>query len=209
MKEAQITIKENIDLYTSIIRASPDAIIITDLSGHILMNSALGAEMFGYENEAEQLGKTITDFVIPEDRERAANYLFMPRDSRPKEVQYRGLCRDGSAFDIEVNSDFIKNAAGQPNKIIFIVRDITKRNETEKAFRESENLTRAITDSAQDAILMMDHDGLITYWNPAAKRILGYTSEEAIGRNLHSWQKKKRRSIGLKLRSFAESSLKG
>jgi PAS domain S-box-containing protein len=44
---------------------------------------------------------------------------------------------------------------------------------------------RAITDSAQDAILMMDPEGRVSYWNPAAERILGYTGAEAIGQNLH------------------------
>jgi PAS domain S-box-containing protein len=33
--------------------------------------------------------------------------------------------------------------------------------------------------------MMMDPEGMITYWNPAAERVLGYTQEEAIGRNLH------------------------
>jgi PAS domain S-box-containing protein len=43
---------------------------------------------------------------------------------------------------------------------------------------------RAITDSAQDAILMMDPESRISFWNPAAERIFGYTSAEAIGQNL-------------------------
>ena len=47
--------------------------------------------------------------------------------------------------------------------------------------RASEPRLRAITDSAQDAILMMDPEGRVSYWNPAAERILGYTSAEAIG----------------------------
>ena len=49
----------------------------------------------------------------------------------------------------------------------------------------SEAHMRAITDSAQDAILMMDPEGKVTYWNPAAERILGYTGAEALGQNLH------------------------
>jgi diguanylate cyclase (GGDEF)-like protein/PAS domain S-box-containing protein len=53
------------------------------------------------------------------------------------------------------------------------------------ALRESEERTRTITDSAHDAITMMDNNGNISYWNPAAGQILGYTSAEAIGRNLH------------------------
>jgi two-component system sensor histidine kinase/response regulator len=62
-----------------------------------------------------------------------------------------------------------------------------ERRQAEIELRESELLVRSITDSAQDAILMMDHEGLISYWNPAAERIFGYTREEAIGQNLHDF----------------------
>ena len=55
------------------------------------------------------------------------------------------------------------------------------------SLRESEARVRAITDSAQDAILMMDHEGRVSYWNPAAERILGYAASEAIGMNLHTF----------------------
>jgi two-component system sensor histidine kinase/response regulator len=58
-----------------------------------------------------------------------------------------------------------------------IVAEITEPND--------HLLLRSITDSAQDAILMMDPKGNISFWNPAAESILGYREEEAIGRNLH------------------------
>jgi diguanylate cyclase (GGDEF)-like protein/PAS domain S-box-containing protein len=66
-----------------------------------------------------------------------------------------------------------------------VFTDITERKKTEEALRESEARIRTITDSAQDAIVMMDSDGYTSYWNPAAERILGYTGDEAIGKNLH------------------------
>ncbi len=62
---------------------------------------------------------------------------------------------------------------------------LIERKRTEQALAESENRMRSITDAAQDAILMMDSEGLISYWNPAAERILGYTKDEAIGQVLH------------------------
>ena len=55
----------------------------------------------------------------------------------------------------------------------------------EETLRESGERIRAITNSANEAITMMDNKGNISYWNPAAQRILGYTREEAIGKNLH------------------------
>ncbi len=63
--------------------------------------------------------------------------------------------------------------------------DLVERKRAEEKLQESEARLRAITDSAQDAILMMGPDGRISYWNPAAERILGYPSTEALGQNLH------------------------
>ncbi|MDD2467892.1 MAG: PAS domain S-box protein [Desulfobulbus sp.] len=60
-----------------------------------------------------------------------------------------------------------------------------KRRQAQVELRESEARMRAITDSAHNAIIMMDPNGLISYWNPAAERILGYTRDEAIGIDLH------------------------
>jgi len=57
--------------------------------------------------------------------------------------------------------------------------------EREQVIRESEARLRSITDSAQDAIIMMDSCGVITFWNPAAATILGYRAEEALGKDLH------------------------
>jgi PAS domain S-box-containing protein len=56
----------------------------------------------------------------------------------------------------------------------------------QKALRESEIRMRAITDLAQDAILMMDPEGRVSYWNPAAERMFGLANTEAIGQFLHT-----------------------
>ncbi len=55
-----------------------------------------------------------------------------------------------------------------------------------RKLRENESLVRALYESAQDAIVVMDAERRISYWNPAAAHIFGYTNDEAIGQNLHS-----------------------
>jgi PAS domain S-box-containing protein len=64
-------------------------------------------------------------------------------------------------------------------------RDIARQMETEDALRASEEKLRAITGSALDAIILMDSQGRISYWNPAAERIFGYTATEVLGKDLH------------------------
>jgi two-component system sensor histidine kinase/response regulator len=79
----------------------------------------------------------------------------------------------------------LKDKDGTIIGLIGIGHDITKRRMVEEALRESENIMRSITDSAHDAIIMTDPEGLISYWNPAAERIMGYTKSEAMGIDLH------------------------
>ncbi len=61
-----------------------------------------------------------------------------------------------------------------------------ERKQAETELRDSEGKFRAISTSAQDAILMMDTKGRISFWNDAAIRIFGWSREEALAKNLHS-----------------------
>jgi diguanylate cyclase (GGDEF)-like protein/PAS domain S-box-containing protein len=51
---------------------------------------------------------------------------------------------------------------------------------------ESQDKFEKISASAQDAIICMDNDGNISFWNTAAEKIFGYSQEEVFGENLHS-----------------------
>ncbi len=71
------------------------------------------------------------------------------------------------------------------NANIKIEAEIQAHQEAEIRLRESEEIFRSISSSAQDAIIMINGDGNISYWNNAAMEIFGYSREEATGRNLH------------------------
>lgn len=50
--------------------------------------------------------------------------------------------------------------------------------------KQSEEKFRGIADAARDAVVVLDDEGKLTYWNPAAEHIFGYHSEEVLGRDL-------------------------
>ncbi|MDD5716847.1 MAG: PAS domain S-box protein [Sulfuricurvum sp.] len=74
---------------------------------------------------------------------------------------------------------------GEYSFSIHIFENITEEIKSKQLLHESEEKFRTITTTAQDAILIMNDEGLITYWNEAAENIFGYTKEEAIGNALH------------------------
>lgn len=58
------------------------------------------------------------------------------------------------------------------------------RKRVEREVIQEQRRTRAILDTALDAVIAMDHRGVITEFNPAAERVFGYRKEDALGRDL-------------------------
>lgn len=120
-------------------------------------------------------------------------------DSLPSyEVQYTG--KHGETRWVEIKGKKIVHE-GKP-AVLVVLHDVTNRKqaaqklqeysehmerlveEKVEEIKESEEKFRAISNSAMDAIILMDTNCKIVYWNPAATQIFGYSQEEAIGRNL-------------------------
>ena len=143
-KKSEDALRESEERYRSVINASPDQITITDLEGHVLMASPMGLTMFGLDQEEVLQGRLITDFLVPEDRERAlSNISLMFQGIMTGPGEYHGLRKDGCVFEIEVNSEFIRGKDGQPMEMVFVVRNITDRKHAEeKNFRQMEELLR-------------------------------------------------------------------
>lgn len=120
---------ESEEKYRSILKASPDDITITDLSGNIVMISEAAKQIFGYEEGFNDfIGMKLLDFIIPEDVNRAQSKIKELFQGVTRSTnEYKAVRKDKSIFDVEVNSGLIYNASGQPDKMVFIVRDITRR----------------------------------------------------------------------------------
>ncbi len=69
---------------------------------------------------------------------------------------------------------------------LVVLRNVSERSKAQAALTESEATLRTITQSAKDAIIMIDNQGNISFWNHAAYIIFGYTETEALGKNLHT-----------------------
>lgn len=80
----------------------------------------------------------------------------------------------------------VRDKAGAYLYSIHILEDITEKRRAENTLKESEQLLRTVAASVQDALLMIDGDGLITFWNPAAELQFGYSQTEALGKPVHA-----------------------
>ncbi len=81
--------------------------------------------------------------------------------------------KDGSVYTEEMTITPVRNERGEISHFIAIKQDITGRQQTERALRESEELFRSLSASSPLGIFLTDTHGLFTYINPRCRQILG------------------------------------
>lgn len=123
--------------------------------------------------------------VHPDDQGLMASHLANYQDDAVHSLDIRVIRKDGGIRWIAhgCRAIFDKGGAFQGRRVSN--RDITERKAAEQMVHESEERFRLITTTAKDAIIMVGPDEAITYWNPAAEKMFGYTTEEVLGKNLH------------------------
>ena len=67
---------------------------------------------------------------------------------------------------------------------LILANDITEKLKAQEALKQSEEINRLIMSSSLNAIICMDKDDKIIFWNPQAERIFGWEKEAMIGRTL-------------------------
>lgn len=160
-KQVEAAMAESEEIYKTILMASPDDITIADLSGRLLMFSDAATKMFGYERE-EGPGKTILDFIDPEDHDMAlANMVKMMQEGHSGPNEYRAIRKDRSCFDIEVNSALIRDRQGNPFRMVLIARDITHRKKADQKIQELVHQLEVERDLAQRNSLTDSLTGLL------------------------------------------------
>lgn len=161
LKRVEAAMTESEGIYKTILMASPDDITIADLSGRLLMFSDAATKMFGYDRE-EGPGKTIMDFIVPEDHETArANMAKMVQEGHSGPNEYRAIRKDRSCFDIEVNSALIRDRQGNPFRMVLIARDITHRKKADQKIQDLVRLLEVERDLAQRNSLTDSLTGLL------------------------------------------------
>ena len=176
MRVNQTILQESEEKYRRLSDVTLEGIVIYKKSVIQDINPSL-LEMLGYQRE-EMLNKDVTDFIHEADK-RVVFENVARNYSNPYEI--RVVRKNGDTFLAEVEGREYQ-LLGETLRVASI-RDITKRKQTEEALRDREIQMRSITDSAYDAIIMLDTLGKITYWNLAAERIFGYTKEEVLGKD--------------------------
>jgi two-component system sensor histidine kinase/response regulator len=149
-KQAETRLRESEERYRTVLNASPDAVLTTDMTnGRYIMASPRAVTLFGLDREEQLIGAQFTDIIAPEDRDRASSNVTLRIqgfDLGP--VEYRGLHPDGSTFAFEANGQIIRDSEGRPTQMVTVIRDITERKKAEEKLLEAHRRLEESTERA-------------------------------------------------------------
>lgn len=143
--------------------------------------------MIGYEDyELINEFQTFNEHLHPADRQRVILTIkdYLEGKIPDYQCEFRFRHKDGSYRWILARGEALLDEDGLPYRIAGSHTDITSLKKATEALRQSEETFRGISTSAMDAIIMLDTEACITFWNPAAEKIFGYKFDEVRGKRL-------------------------
>ena len=177
-------------ILTASLDLSPDALVVINAAGTIILVNAQLETMFGYRQE-ELVGQQV-EVLLPErlhtmHAAHRARYASAPR-LRPmgRWLIVEGRRKDGHEFPVDVSLRPIMME--QALHVIGAVRDMSVQRIAESEHNELAKrlyLQGKLVNLAHDAILVCDPKDRIVSWNRGAEKLYGWKEQEAVGQAIH------------------------
>jgi PAS domain S-box-containing protein len=172
--------------YRGLLEAAPDAMVVVNPSGDIVLLNVQAEKQFGYRRD-ELVGQKVKN-IIPEGfAERlAADGLRSAEDALAQQIgtgiELIALRKNGTKFPIEIMLSPLDSAEGI--LVTAAIRDISVRKEAEKHLARMEGRYRGLLEAAPDAMVVVNQKGDIVLLNVQAEKQFGYHRDELVGQRM-------------------------
>ncbi|MEI9937831.1 MAG: PAS domain S-box protein [Pseudomonadota bacterium] len=174
--------------YRGLLEAAPDAMVVVDQAGGIVLLNLQAEKQFGYPRD-ELVGKQVTN-IIPEgfaerliaDGTRTAAEALAQQIGTGIELVARR--KDGSEFPIELMLSPLQSSEGI--LVTAAIRDISVRRTAEVHLAQMESRYRGLLEAAPDAMVVVNPAGEIVLLNVQAEKQFGYRRDELLGQLVKS-----------------------
>lgn len=183
-REARLALQESEQRYRLLAETAPDLICIHDMEGKITYLNQAALTFTGFSRE--EIGKkTVRDFVISSHLDALEARYQNRLAGHDGKLRYQAelINAEGKCVPVEINSATILEQ-GEVKAVLIIARDITEREDTQKALQESEEKYRDLVENINEVIYAVDTNGIITYISPTVEPMGEYVPSELIGRSL-------------------------
>ncbi|MBI3569111.1 MAG: PAS domain S-box protein [Gemmatimonadetes bacterium] len=173
--------------FRRLVDSASDLIVVLDGEGRVAFANPSVGRVLGYAPESV-LGRSAFELVHPDDLatvEEAIATEFAGKTS-VWYIEIRMRAADGEWVPLEVKGR--RDRTSPTPRIVVHARDLRERRRVEHALRDQYAWTRALVDASPLAIVTLDEAQTVTFWNPVAERLFGWTAQEVLGRPLPIWE---------------------
>jgi PAS domain S-box-containing protein len=183
-KQAEQALRQSEANYRAIFDTANDVIFVHDIeTGAILDVNEKISEIFGY-TQAQARNLNVGDLSSgkpPYTQQDALGWIKAAADGTPQVVQWHCRHKSGRLFWVEVS---LKRARiGGISRLLAIVRDISKRVQTQQELQKEKDLAQKYLDVAGVMFVGIDTEGKVFLVNKRSCEVLGYEQDEIIGKN--------------------------
>ena len=156
---------------------SINAFAIADTSGYLTYVNPAFLKLWGYQEEADVIGKNVVQIWGDAELVAAALLALHQEGHWTADLEARKL--DGSRIHIHITAELLRDENGNSLSLMASFSDISAHKLVEKALRESEERYRQLFEAESDAIFLIDNrSGSILEANTAAEKLYGYSHDE-------------------------------
>ena len=173
-----------LQLHTAALQAAANGIILTEPDGTISWVNPAFTALTGYGPE-EVIGKNPR--LLQSGKQDPSFYADLWQTISSGNVWAGELInqrKDGTLYHEEMTITPVRDAGGAIRNYIAIKQDITERKQAHASLTETLDMLRAVIHASPVAIAILETDGHVRMWNPAAERIFGWRENEVLGRPL-------------------------
>jgi PAS domain S-box-containing protein len=172
--------------YRGLLEAAPDAIVVVNQAGEIVLLNLQAEKEFGYRRD-ELLGQKVTNIIPDGFAERLiADGLRSAEDALAQQIgtgiELTGRRKDGAEFPIEIMLSPLGSAEGI--LVTAAIRDISVRKGAEQHLAQMEARSRGLLEAAPDAMVVVNKSAEIVLVNLQAKMEFGYRRAELLGQKV-------------------------
>ncbi|HEV8690943.1 MAG TPA: PAS domain S-box protein [Ideonella sp.] len=195
--------------YRDLLEYTPDAILIVNVTGRMVLVNSQTQEVFGYTRQ-ELIGKPV-EMLLPQRYRQQhlghrSGFFEQPRTrSMGAGLELFGQRRNGEEFPVEISLSPLETEEGI--LVMCAVRDIADRQEARK---KADRQFRDLLESAPDAMVIVNEQGRIVLVNSQTVALFGWKHEELLGQPVETLVPRRYRSAhpGHRSHFFAQPKLR-
>jgi PAS domain S-box-containing protein len=173
------------DFLTSVIEHMEDALVITDMTGKVLLHNTKAFNLGQQFQQVDSAKQPIENLLmLPREAMVQEVYQNLISDKKPEHLfaEYRGENNVTAYLDYAYTP--ILDKSGELVEVLVFIRDITQQKVFEKKLLNTIENTRHLVETANALIIGLDTRGYITDWNAYCTQVTGFEKNDVFTRRL-------------------------